>query len=282
MIRVFPTPDALADAVAAHVAECASAAISAEGRFTIALSGGSTPRAAYARLAGPDSRLPTPDWRRTHVLWGDERCVPPDDPRSNYRMAKEALLDRVPIPPDHIHRIRGEDDPEIAAPEYERTLRSLLGCHPERSEELGKPLPINPSSSGSLISLGMTDSLDLALLGLGEDGHTASLFPGQPAVHEIDRWVVAVPGSSRSPLTVHRSPTVLWRVTLTPGILNRARNVTFIVSGAGKAQTLQRVVEGPFNPDILPAQAIRPGEGRLVWMIDEAAASALRLHGAST
>ena len=234
-----------------HVVECASAAISAAGRFTIALSGGSTPRAAYSRLAAADSRHPTPDWRLTHILWGDERCVPPDDPRSNYRMAKEALLDRVPIPPDHIHRIRGEDDPEIAAAEYERTLRSL-------------------------------HDLDLVLLGLGEDGHTASLFPGQPAVHETDRWVVAVPGSSRSPLTTHRSPDALPRVTLTPGILNRARNITFIVSGADKAQTLQRVVEGPFNPDILPAQAIRPGEGRLAWMIDEAAAGALRLHRAST
>jgi 6-phosphogluconolactonase len=114
----------------------------------------------------------------------------------------------------------------------------------------------------------MTDSLDLVLLGLGEDGHTASLFPGQSAVRETARWVVAVPGSSR--------------VTLTPVILNRARNVTFVVSGANKAQTLQRVVEGPFNPDILPAQAIRPGEGRLTWMVDEAAAGALRPHRAST
>jgi 6-phosphogluconolactonase len=252
MIEIFPDPQRLADAVARHVTACAEAAIAARGRFTVALSGGSTPRAAYSRLAAPDSQLPTPDWRLSHIFWGDERCVPPDDPCSNYRMAKEALLDRVPIPPDHIHRIRGEDDPETAAAEYERTLRSL-------------------------------HNLDLVLLGLGEDGHTASLFPGQAAVHETDRWVVAVPGSSRSPLTAHRSPdAALPRVTLTPGILNRARNITFVVSGANKAQTLQRVVEGPFNPDILPAQAIRPGEGRLVWMIDETAAGALRLHRAST
>jgi len=253
MIQVFATADALADAVARQIVGCAGDAIAATRRFTLALSGGSTPRAAYSRLASPDSRLPTPDtrpmraglWRLTHIVWGDERCVPPDDPRSNYRMAKETLLDRVPIPPDQIYRIRGEDHPERAAAEYEATLRSL-------------------------------QDLDLVLLGLGADGHTASLFPGHPAVHETDRWVVAVPGSS------HRSPDALWRVTLTPGILNRARNVTFMVSGADKAQTLQRVLEGTFNPEILPAQAIRPSEGRLTWMVDEAAAGALRLHRAST
>ena len=261
MIQVSPTPDALAEAVAEHIVECANAAISAGGRFTLALSGGSTPKAAYSLLSTRDTRpMRAGLWGLTHILWGDERCVPPDDPRSNYRMAKEALLDRVPIPANQIHRIRGEDDPEKAAADYERTLRSLLGRHPERS-----------------------DSIDLVLLGLGEDGHTASLFPGQPAVHETARWVVAVPGSSRLPLTGHRSPdTTLPRVTLTPGILNRARNVTFVVSGASKAQTLQRVLEGPFNPDILPAQAIRPAEGRLTWMVDEAAAGALRLHRAST
>lgn len=254
MIEIFPDPEQLADAVARHVAACAEAGIAARGRFTVALSGGSTPRAAYSRLAAPDTppmragllRIPTPAWRLIHIVWGDERCVRPSDPRSNYRMAMEALLDRVPIPPDHIHRIKGEDDPEKAAAEYERELRLLL-----------------------------TTGLDLVLLGLGEDGHTASLFPGQPAVREIDRWVVAVPRSSRS-------PDGLWRVTLTPGILNRARNVTFVVSGATKAPTLQRVVEGPFHPDVLPAQAIHPDEGRLTWMVDEAAAGALRPHRAST
>ncbi len=154
-------------------------------------------------------------------------------------MAKEALLDRVPIPPDQVYRIRGEDNPERAAAEYEATLRSL-------------------------------HDLDLVLLGLGEDGHTASLFPGQPAVHETERWVVAVPGSP------HRPPDSLWRVTLTPGILNRARNVTFVISGASKAARLQQVLEGPFTPDLLPAQAIRPLNGRLTWMIDQAVASRLR------
>jgi 6-phosphogluconolactonase len=251
MIEIFPTSEALTGAVARHIVDCAAEAIAARGRFVIALSGGSTPKAAYSRLA-------TEDWRLIHILWGDERCVSPDDPRSNYRMAKEALLDRVPIPPDHIHRIRGEDDPERAAAEYEGELRRLLS----------EPSPDPERSEGS-------SRLCLVLLGLGDDGHTASLFPGQSAVRETARWVVAVPASSRS-------PDAIPRVTLTPVILNRARNITFVVSGANKAQTLQRVLEGPFNPDVLPAQAIRPREGRLTWMVDEAAAGSLRLHRAST
>jgi 6-phosphogluconolactonase len=250
MIQIFPNPDALADAVARHIVDCAGEAISTAGRFTVALSGGSTPRAAYSRLATRDlsSQL---DWQRTHVLWGDERGVPPDDPRSNYRMANEALLDRVPIPARQIHRIRGEDDPEKAAAEYERELRTLFeACHSERSEE-------------SLES----HALDLVLLGMGEDGHTASLFPGQAAVHETARWVVAVPAPEGT----------IWRITLTPAVLNTARNVTFVVSGASKAVRLQQVLQGPFTPDVLPAQAIRPLQGRLTWLVDEAAAGRLRL-----
>jgi len=234
MIQVFSSPELLADAVALHIVNCAANAVAVTGRFTIALSGGSTPAAAYRRLATPDSRLPTPDWQRTHVVWGDERCVPPDDLRSNYRMAKEALLDRVPIPADQIHRIRGEDDPEKAAMEYERELRGLLG----------------------------SEGLDLVLLGMGEDGHTASLFPGQAAVHETARWVIAVPAPDGT----------MWRITLTPAVLNAARNVTFVVAGPSKAARLQQVLEGPFAPDVLPAQAIRPVQGRLTWMVDEAAA----------
>jgi 6-phosphogluconolactonase len=237
LIQVFTTNEALADAVARHVAKCAEESIAATGRFILALSGGSTPEAAYQRLTTDDRRVAT-DWRLIHILWGDERCVPPDDPRSNYRMAKETLLDRVPIPAEHIHRIRGEDDPERAASDYERELRRLL-----------------PDGE-----------IDLVLLGLGEDGHTASLFPGQPAVQETERWVRAVPAPDGK----------LWRVTLTPGILNRAKNVTFVVSGVNKAETLQRVLEQPFTPDALPAQAIRQAQGRLTWMVDQAAAGRVK------
>jgi 6-phosphogluconolactonase len=248
VIQTFPTPEALADAVARHVVARAADAISAGGRFTLALAGGSTPRDAYARLATDDLARRV-DWRLIHLLWGDERCVPPDDPRSNYRMAKEELLDWVPIPAHQIHRIRGEDDPEEAAMAYERELRALLGPrHSERSEE------------------SLESHIDLALLGMGEDGHTASLFPGQAAVRETARWVVAV----------YVPELKTWRITLTPALLNTARNVTFIVSGASKALSLQQVLEGPFTPDILPAQAIRPLQGRLTWMVDQAAAGRLR------
>lgn len=240
MIQVFPTAG-LADAVARHIADCGADALSARGRFMLALSGGSTPRAAYVRLA---TNHPELDWQRTHVFWSDERCVPPDEPRNNYRMAREALLDRVPIPQAHVHRIRGEADPVQAAAEYERELNGA-GAEPL--------------------------ALDLVLLGLGEDGHTASLFPGQPAVHETVHHVLAVPG-----------PDGLRRITLTPPILNAARRVTFVVSGAGKAARLRQVIEGPFTPDLLPAQVIRPARGLLTWMVDEAAAGDLRTDRVST
>lgn len=281
MIESFPTPERLADAVARHIVARAADAISATGRFTLALSGGSTPRAAYSRLATGDLAHRV-DWRLVHVVWGDERCVPPDDPRSNYRMAKEALLDRVPVPAHQIHRIRGEDDPEKAAAEYERELRGLLACHPERSDpgchpersegslESHTPKRRDPSLALRACpehSEGMTSGPDLVLLGMGEDGHTASLFPGQAAVHETAHWVVAVPAAEGKP----------WRITLTPAVLNTARNVTFVVSGANKAARLQQVLRGPFTPDVLPAQAIRPLQGRLTWMVDEAAAGRLRL-----
>lgn len=149
-------------------------------------------------------------------------------------MARDALLDRVPIPQAHVHRIRGEAEPVQAAAEYERELNGA-GAEPL--------------------------ALDLVLLGLGEDGHTASLFPGQPAVRETVHHVLAVPGPDGG----------LWRITLTPPILNAARQVTFIVSGASKAARLRQVLEGPFTPDLLPAQVIRPARGLLTWMVDEAA-----------
>ncbi|MGH7509696.1 MAG: 6-phosphogluconolactonase [Gemmatimonadales bacterium] len=271
MIQVFSTPELLADGVARHVAECAEEAISKTGRFTVALSGGSTPEAAYRRLATGDFSHEL-DWGRTHVLWGDERSVPPDDPRSNYRMAKESLLDRVPIPAENVHRIRGEDQPEKAAAEYEREVRAL--CHPERSEgSLGRPPRDSRDPSLALrMTGGAADAPDLVLLGLGEDGHTASLFPGQPAVRESERWVVAVLDPDGE----------LWRVTLTPPILNAAHNVAFVVSGGSKAAPLRQVLEGPFTPDLLPAQAIRPVHGRITWLTDEAAAGELRTQRAST
>lgn len=244
-IRVLPDPPALARAVAGHVVGRATTAIAARGRCLLALAGGSTPQAAYRALASDAFRHQI-DWSRLHVVWGDERCVPPDDPRSNYRVAREALLDRVPLPPENIHRIPGEADPNQAAAIYEERLRGLLGTGG------GKATP----GAG----------LDLVLLGMGRDGHTASLFPGNAAVRESVRWVAAdfveVVG--------------MWRVTLTPVVINAARHVSFVVSGTAKAERLHEVLEEPRTPDRLPAQAIQPARGHLTWLIDQAAAT--RLH----
>ncbi|MEO7986911.1 MAG: 6-phosphogluconolactonase, partial [Gemmatimonadales bacterium] len=213
-------------------------AIAASGRFTVALAGGSTPRAAYLLLA-TDAFARRVDWARVQVLWGDERCVPPSDPRSNYRMAREALLDRVPIPPSNIHRIRGEDDPPESAAAYERLLRDIL-------REGGR--------------------VDLILLGMGNDGHTASLFPGQPALDEKERWVVAH----------YVADAAMWRITLTLLVINAAHEVNFVVSGASKAARLREVIKGPFAPRLLPAQLVAPAPGRLTWLVDAAAASHLQ------
>ena len=185
-------------------------AIAHRGRFLVTLSGGSTPRPLYELLASPlfAARI---DWPRVHVFWGDERCVPPDQPESNYRMAREALLDHVPLPPANVHRIRGEDEPAEAAAAYEEVLGAFFGS-PERSPKVG---------------------FDLVLLGMGADGHTASLFPGSAAAREARRWAVASPGPQPGS----------WRVSLTPVLLNAAENVTFLVSGPDKAERLKDVLE---------------------------------------
>jgi len=232
-VAVLPSAAALADAAAARFVAAAGDAIASRGQFIVALAGGSTPRDTYLRL-GTEALVSKVMWSRVHVLWGDERCVPPDHIESNYRMARETLLDRVPVPAANVHRIHGEDDPATAAGVYEATLRTLL-------------------------------RIDLVLLGLGEDGHTASLFPGGAAVHERTRWVMAARASAAS----------LWRITLTPAVINAAAEVLFLVSGGAKAGILRRVLEGPRRPEELPAQAIAPSKGRVRWCVDAAAAADL-------
>jgi 6-phosphogluconolactonase len=237
-LAVLPSAAALADAAAGRFVAAAGDAIAARGQFIVALSGGSTPRDTYRQLA-TEALVSRVMWSRVQVLWGDERCVPPDHVESNYRMARETLLDRVPLPAANVHRIHGEDDPATAAGDYEATLRALL------------PTP------GARI--------DLVLLGLGEDGHTASLFPGSAAVHEHTRWVMA----ARAPAASK------WRITLTLAVINAAAEVLFLVSGGAKAGILRRVLEGPRRPQELPAQAIAPSSGRVRWCVDAAAAADL-------
>jgi len=242
-VAVFESTARLMDAAAEAFVQCAAEATRSSGRFTVALSGGSTPAALYALLA-TDAYAARVDWSRVHVFLGDERCVPPDDPASNYRMAWERLLAHVPVPAHQVHRIRGEDDPAAAAAAYERELRAAF------STPDGAPRT-DPGAR-----------FDLVLLGLGPDGHTASLFPGTPAVRERERWVVA-----------HRVPVApSWRVTLTAIVINVAADVLFLVAG-DKASILRRVLEGPYEPDVLPSQTIAPRAGRLRWLVDAAAAA---------
>jgi len=232
-------------AAAEKIVRLGAEAIEENEIFTVALSGGSTPRPLYVLLATGMFAKPF-DWSRVHLFWGDERCVPPGDPRSNYRMVREALLDAVPIPPPNIHRIRGEEDPKVAAAAYERELRAFFGSNGADG----------PPRMG----------FDLVLLGLGDNGHTASLFPELPAATEQVRWVMAQFVEVVS----------MWRITLTPVVINAAKNVAFVVSGSEKAQRLRDVLEGPFQPELLPAQMIKPAHGRLLWLVDDAAAGRLK------
>lgn len=244
---ILPSGDGLADEAARRFAEMAATAIAARGQFIVALSGGSTPKALFARLAAPPFSASI-DWSRVIVIWGDERCVPPDDMASNYRMAREALLDHVPVQSTHVRRIRGEYTPAGAATNYNAALHDLLDVGDGVSDR------------------GHTATIDLVLLGLGDDGHTASLFPGEVRVHNATEWVATA-----------TAPTVpVARVTLTPAILNTAGNVLFLVSGAAKAGILRRVIEGSHTPHELPAQLIAPLSGRTCWLVDVAAATELR------
>jgi 6-phosphogluconolactonase len=247
-VEIFDGVGALVEAAAETFVHSALEAIRASGRFVVALSGGSTPNALYDLLA-TESHAGRVDWARVDVFWGDERCVPPEDPASNYRAARERLLARVPLPARRVHRMRGEDDPIAAAAAYEYQLRATFGT-PDG------PPRATPGSR-----------FDLVLLGMGTDGHTASLFPGTAALRERERWVIA-----------HRPAAVsVWRITLTPIVIDAAADIVFLAAGRDKAPTLRRVLEGPHQPDALPAQAIAPHAGRLRWLLDAAAASELRV-----
>lgn len=231
---------AVAAVAAERLAEAAQGAIAERGRFTVALSGGSTPRALFELLAEP-AWLDRLSWEQFHVYWVDERCVPPSDPQSNYGVAQDLLLSKVPIPAAQVYRMRGEDDPESAARAYEAIVRETLPASPD-----GWP------------------RLDLILLGIGPDGHTASLFPGSPYLGERERAVVAP----------YVEKLRMSRVTLTPPVLNAGRAVIFLAAGADKAGPLKGVLEQPDGPPAeLPARVVHPHPGTLTWLVDQAAAA---------
>jgi 6-phosphogluconolactonase len=211
-------------------------------RFTIALSGGSTPQKLFELLSVSPFKEQI-DWQSMHVFWGDERAVPFDDPRNNGKMAYDILLKNVPIPDTQVHYMQTNIPPEASADEYEKILHEYFG------------------DKGP--------SFDLVILGMGDDGHTLSLFPGMTKViHEKQKWALSyyVPAQK------------MYRITLTLPIVNRSRNITFLVSGDKKADTLKKVLEGSYQPDTYPSQNIKPEDGKLHWFVDEAAASKLTQH----
>lgn len=245
-VKVCRDSEELAVRAADFVVRSALDAIRERGRYMLALAGGSTPKAAYRLLA----RLPfeeAVDWAHTYLFFGDERFVPPEDPRSNFAMARHSLLEPAGVPPGHAFPVPTlMESAATAAKAYEATLREVFG-----KEDRQDP-----------------PQFDLILLGLGADGHTASLFPAAPALSVTDRWVVATPPGSLPP--------DVERVTLTYPVLNAARDILFLVSGPDKAEAVRDVLEGHFSRDRLPAAAIAPASGNVAWLIDGSAAKMLR------
>jgi 6-phosphogluconolactonase len=238
-VVILDNPEDVARAAADRFVEAAHAVIETYKRFTVALSGGNTPRRVFELLAseGYQDRV---DWSHTHVFFGDERCVPADHPESNYRMAREALLSRVSIPAENVHAIKGEGDPAANAINYDEELRRFFNSHE-------------------------WPRFDLVFLGLGDDGHTASLFPRTVALKENKAWVAAN--------WVEKLGT--WRITLTAPVIKHAARIIFLVTGTAKAEALAAVLNGPKKPEELPAQLIQPVDGSLEWLVDKAAARLL-------
>lgn len=234
---------ALSHRVADHLLTQVIAAVEKRGKARVAISGGNTPKALFTLLADPSEpyreRMP---WSALNLYWVDERCVPPDHPESNFRMTRESLLEKVPLPAEQVFRMEGELNPEEAAARYEATIRNTFRL--EGAE---------------------TPRFDVIALGMGDDGHTASLFPHTAAIHEMGRIVTAnhVPQKNS------------WRITLTWPVINQASDVFFLVAGADKAEALERVIFGPKDPETLPSQLIRPATGTLTLFLDRAAAAKL-------
>ncbi len=234
MIRIFPNYESLSHAAVDLIIEQSQKAVHDRGLFSLVLSGGETPRRAYELLSQNAIRNKIP-WSKVSIFWSDERCVPPDDPRSNEGMAREAFIDRVPIPPDQIHPIRCIHSPQKSAEEYELLLKSFF------------------TDNGA--------SFDVVLLGLGEDGHMASLFPESKSLDEMKRWV----------LEVHSQHEDFSRITLTLSVINRAMLVVFLVSGVAKAHTLFKVLNNSSDSCRLPAQLVQPSNGKMIWLVDKEA-----------
>ena len=239
-VQVFDDAESVARAAAEEFVELSREAAEGRGAFSVALSGGTTPRRVYELLAS-DEYGGRVGWPKVHVFFGDERTVPPDHADSNYRMAREALLSRVNIPAENVHRIEGVGDAVANASDYESVMRGFFG-------DASWP------------------RFDLVFLGMGDDGHTASLFPESSALEETRAWAAAN--------WVDKLGT--WRITLSAPAINAARRVLFLVTGASKAERLDEVLNGAHDPSRLPSQMIRPRDGELRWYVDRAAAAKLK------
>jgi 6-phosphogluconolactonase len=243
-IQIKEDIDELSRAAASEFLGQAQRAVQSKNLFSVALSGGSTPAFLYALLADDPSFQTEVPWDKIHCFWEDERHVPPDHPESNYRMAYDAMLSKVPIPSENVHRIKAENpDAQQVVEEYEATIRTFFQ-----------------------LRTGNFPRYDLVLLGLGPDGHTASLFPGTEALHERNRLVVA---NWVEKFHAHR-------ITMTLPVFNEAAFVLFLVSGAEKAKILRQVLEEKGRKEPFPSQLVRPTHGRLLWLVDRAAARLLR------
>ncbi len=249
-IKTYPTADALDTALATALAEHLTAAMATHGVATLALAGGSTPRNLYAMLGQPPFATAL-DWQRVHLFWSDERTVPPDHPDSNYRMVRERLLDHIAIPAANCHRIQAEFAPAAAATDYNRELAAFCAAYPQR-----------PTVQ---IGTHTAPVIDIVLLGVGNDGHTASLFPGTTALAATAAPVVAVE------VPQHNT----WRITCTYPFINAAPNVWFHVVGTAKARIVRDIIADNHQPAVLPAQGIQPTNAPAVWWLDQPAAAEL-------
>ena len=238
-LQVYKDAQELSQAAAKWIAGLIAETLKVQDRFTIALSGGSTPKLLHKILAAPPCKDQI-DWSKMHIFWGDERAVPFEDDRNNAKMAYDTLLNFVPVPPSQIHVMRTDIGPEESAAEYEKILHQYFDKTP--------------------------NTFDLVLLGMGDDGHTLSLFPGTAIVHEEKAWAKAffLPAQD------------MYRITLTKTIVNRAAHIAFLTTGTGKAHALKEVLKGAYNPDLYPSQEIKPVNGELHWFVDEAAAASLK------
>ncbi len=245
--RVYEDSDALARAAAQHFVDRAKQAIAKRGRARIAISGGSTPKATFDLLANANEPFSKEiEWDKVELFWVDERTVGPEDSDSNYRMTKESLLSKVPLLPEHIHRIEGELDPEEAASKYETVIRREF-----RLEGAEAP------------------RFDVVWLGMGDDAHTASLFPNTEGIHELGRIAYAN----------HVPQKDTWRITLTWPVINEALDVVFLIGGEDKAEPLERVFYGEYDPQTTPSQLIQPKNGSLLFLVDKKAAAKLPAPG---